>query len=306
MAADRDVAAHPRAAVAALLIAGFGWGTTGLFVRSLGAYGLSPYELLVVRLAVTGIAITPILLFSLRTNPRRLSFKVLAFFGFSMALYYFGAITAFHHLPMVIAALIIGSSPLVAWLIPILQSRRVPVGGERRQGIGVALAMTGLLILLAAKGPALKQGVSGDAGSEFLGYLGAIFAALVTVVNARILNRMGPKAPKPFEITIATVLVGLMMSPFFILNPRSILQIAVDHAWLTIGFGILATAIPGIAIAFASVRLPPQATATVSIQLQVWAGALAWIILGESLSPVQVVAATFVVLGTWICVRSSS
>jgi drug/metabolite transporter (DMT)-like permease len=295
--------APPATAIAALLLAGFGWGATGLFVRSLGQHGLSVYELLLTRLIVTGFVIAPIFLISLRLNPRKLSPRTLGFLGLSTALYYLGAITAFHSLPLVIAALIIGSSPLIAWLLPLAFERRGPRGREKKQGVGVALALVGLLVLLAAKGRAAQRDAGGEVWVQSLGYLGAVIAALVTVVNARFLRRLGPEAPMPFEITMATVVVGLVLAPMFISSPGHTLRIVSDHVWLAIGFGILSTAIPGLAIAYASVRLAPQATATVSIQLQVWAGVLAWIVLGEELTGLQMVAAVVVITGSWICAR---
>lgn len=294
---------HQGPAIAALLIAGLGWGTTGLFVRVLAQQGLSVYELLVVRLCVTGIVIAPILLVSLKLSPRKLSIRSLGFLGLSMALYYLGAIAAFHTLPMAVAALIIGSSPLIAWLLPLALGRRWPRGREKKQGIGVALAVVGLLLLLSVKSRVASNGPGGDRWPEVLGFLGAVTAACVTVVNARFLSRLDREAPKPFEITMATVLIGLVLAPFFVSNPTSAIQIVASHMWLAIGFGIFSTAIPGVAIAFASARLAPQATATVSIQLQVWAGLLAWVFLEEQLTVLQIVAAVFVLAGSWLCVR---
>tara|TARA_B110001469_G_C9422530_1_gene215353 strand:- start:288 stop:584 length:297 start_codon:yes stop_codon:yes gene_type:complete len=68
-----------------------------------------------------------------------------------------------------------------------------------------------------------------------------------------------------------------------------------------LGLGALATLIPGFAIAHAGSRLSTTATSTVSIQLQVWTIILGWIILNETLSGSQVMAALAVMLGTGIC-----
>lgn len=297
--------ADPRSRAAlALMVAGFGWGTTGLFVRTLGHLGLSAYDLLIVRLIVAGLVIVPILFFDLWKTGRRVAFRPTILLGVSMVFYYLGAITAFLNLQLIVAALIIGSSPLMAWLAPLILERRLPSAPELRKGSGVAFGISGLAILISTRA---AGSVIHESAIESLGYVGAFTAAIVTVANARFLKAQGTaQAPRPFEITASTVVVGLILSPLLISNAGRVLEISQMHPWLVFGFGILATAIPGVAIAYASVRLPPQATATVSIQLQVWSGVLAWIILNEAMTFWQILAAILIVVGSWICVAEKN
>lgn len=295
-----------RTAIAALLIAGFGWGTTGLFVRSIGGYGISVYELLLLRLLVTGIVITP---FIFPINLRKSTF----FLGLSMVFYYLGAITAFTHLQLVVAALIIGSSPLLAWVLPFVLERRLPRKTDVEKGIGVGIALLGLALLVFAgsetiERPPMAAHPSLSIKIPWLGLLGAIVASGITVGNARFLSR-DLRPPKPIEITFATVIVGLVLGTIGalvfpdLIRPHEQFEVFKSHPIQVIGFGVLATAVPGLAIAYAAVRLTPQATSTVSIQLQVWSGVLAWIILGESMSVTQIIAAGLVLIGSWVCVR---
>lgn len=298
---SKSIVRSDRLAIAALVTAGLGWGTTGLFVRTLGSYGLSVYELLLLRLTVTAAVLLPITIFSFAHERRKLHLKPTVMLGFSMVLYYLSAIAAFTHLQLVVAALIIGTSPLIAWLLPLLIERRRPTQGERSNVQGVMLALLGLILLLAGRSSAPIA--TFQTAVPWIGYLGGFAAAFVTVLNARYLNRLGTMAPKPLEIAVATALVGMIPCWFLMTDPSRIETIIQEHAWQVLGFGFIATAVPGLAIAYASVRLPPQATSTVSIQLQVWAGVLAWIILGEAMTGLQIVAAGLIVVGSWICVR---
>lgn len=293
-------------AIFALFLAGLGWGTTGLFVRALGSHGLSVYQLLIVRLIVTGVIITPLFLISISRNRRNIAWRPTFKVGLAMVFYYLGAITAFHNLQLVVAALIIGLSPLIAWSLPFLFERRTPTSSEWKKGLGVALAILGLLILVFERANGSPNTIAHET-LPWLGLVGAVIAALITVFNARILKTLGSDAPKPFEVTVATVLFGLVLSPLFLSDFvgdfQKIATIAGEHVWLCLGFGTFATAVPGIAITYASTRLEPQATATVSIQLQVWSGLLAWLILGESMSLQQIVAGSLIIGGSWAILR---
>ena len=284
-----------QSAIFALLTAGLAWGTTGIYVRVLGLRGFSSFELLGIRLLVVFLILLPIILIlHLRQSPqtstltflqRKIALKVSAF----MLLYYLGAIVAIQHLPLVMAVLLFGSSPLIAWSLTLTMERRLPIGAELTQSLGVLLGMTGLVGLAPADAIPL------------IGYLGGITAAMVTVINAQILRRAAEQAPSSLSISMITAALGTLLAPLLFIDSADLLA-RIQESWLALlGFGTLSTLIPGFAIAHAASRLPPTATSTVSIQLQVWTVILGWIILNETLSGVQVAAALAVMLGTGIC-----
>jgi len=291
-------------AIFALLTAGLAWGTTGIYVRVLGLRGFSSFELLGIRLLVVFMILLPIiLLLHLRQSPqistltfsqRKIALKVSAF----MLFYYLGAIVAIQHLPLVMAVLLFGSSPFIAWTLNLIIQRRLPIGTEQAQSLGVLLGMAGLVGLALSK----HTGSVGPTDAiPMLGYLGGITAAVVTVVNARILRRAGEQAPSSLSISMITAILGTLLVPLLFVDSVDLLN-RIQESWLALlGFGTLATLIPGFAIAYAASRLPTTATSTVSIQLQVWTVILGWIILNETLSGVQVTAALSVMLGTGIC-----
>ncbi|MDZ4082298.1 MAG: DMT family transporter [Bdellovibrionales bacterium] len=295
-------------ALISLLIAGLGWGTTGLFVRVLGTRGFSSFELLALRLivvfAVLSIVMLPRILTRLKNKDffeaRRSTFFTAIFVSGLMLFYYLGAIVAVQNLPLVFAVLVIGSSPLISWGVPLLFEFRRPKGEEWTQGLGVLFGILGLLGLALSKN---DSSVVPANSVPLLGYAGGFVAAIVTVVNARKLRSVrSDQLPSPQGISFLTATFGLLLSPLLFFESEQLFS-RVEASWvLILGFGILATLIPGFAIAYASSRLSPTTTSTVSIQLQVWTAVLGWIILDEKLSLIQSVSAASVVLGTTICV----
>lgn len=291
----------PVLAVFALFTTGLGWGTTGLFVRWLSEKGLSVYELLFLRLGIAGALLIPIFLFTLRPLRKTQALSLLLL-GLSTMGYYLGAITAFRFLPVVLAALIIGLSPALAW---ILDYRRLKSATSTHLGVG--LATVGLLLLTVnhflneATGFASETSGRTSLGTTLLGIFSAISAAAITVFNARWLKKEGPLAPSPLQINVATILIGTLLSSFFVLDFSEVYRVANENPGLSIGFGVLSTVLPGLSIAYAATRLASQATATVSVQLQVWTGVFGWLFLSEKLSVIQIVAAILTVAGSWIC-----
>lgn len=287
-------------ALISLLIAGLGWGTTGLFVRVLGGRGFSSFELLGLRLIVVFALLLPILLGKGLLKRDRPSTKTAFFVSFAMLFYYLGAIVAVQNLPLVLAVLVIGSSPLIAWCLPLLTELRLPRGQEWFQGLGVFFGILGLIGLAFSKN---EGSVIPGGAVPVIGYVGGLVAAIVTVINAHKLRSVkSEQLPTPESISLLTAIFGVLLSPILFFESDQLFSRVVQDWILILGFGVFATLIPGFAIAYASSRLNPTTTSTVSIQLQVWTAILGWAILGEKLSPIQMVSAASVVLGTAICV----
>lgn len=307
----------------ALLIAGISWGTTAIFVRVLALKGFTSFELLEFRLVVVGAILLPGYLAWLAT--RKTNYRATLYshgfrnpktylVGASMVLYYLGAIVAVQNLPLVLAVLLIGSSPLMAWLWPLVREKRLPKPEERLQGFGVGLGILGLLGFALAKADGMNSVLEANPrASPVLGYLSGLLSAAVTVLNSRILKSQGETATSktfssPVAISIVTSAIGLTLFPFFFMKSgsmtadgRDVMSLAQHHYELLIGFGVIATLIPGLAQAYASTKLSPVLSSTVTIQLQLWTAVFGWLILDERLSAVQFVAAAFVFLGTLTC-----
>lgn len=302
--------------VLALLLAGLSWGTTAIFVRVLSAKGFTSFELLVLRLAVVAVVavlLVPTYIIWLARNRgaasglQHFKSKTTYFIGISMVFYYLGAILAVQNLPLVLAVLLIGSSPLLAWIWPLLKQRRGPKTHELLPGLGVLIGVLGLVGFAIAKSKSLNPSFSLENTSPTLGYLSGFLSAMVTVWNSRILKAKGSDAPSPIAISIVTSSVGLLLAPLLFLSSGShdLMSLIQTHLSLIIGFGVFATLIPGIAQAYASTHLAPVLSSTVSIQLQWWTAVFGWWFLNESLTRFQFLAAGLVLLGTLLCLFGS-
>lgn len=298
----------------ALLLAGLSWGTTAIFVRILSEKGFTSLELLVLRLAVVGVLLVPTYVVWLARNRdsasglQHFKSKTTYFVGISMVFYYLGAILAVQNLPLVLAVLLIGSSPLLAWIWPLLKEGRGPQKHELLPGLGVLLGVLGLVGFAIAKSKSVSLSWSSENTSPTLGYLSGLLSAIVTVWNSRILKANGSRAPSPIAISILTSSLGLLLAPllFLLSGHHDLMGLIQTHLPLIIGFGVFATLIPGVAQAYASTHLAPVLSSTVSIQLQLWTAVFGWWILNETLTRFQLLAAGFVVAGTLLCLLGSN
>lgn len=308
--------------ICALFLAGIGWGTTGIFVRVLSERGFGSFELLIFRLLVAGALLLPgylVWLMSQRVNSVELMHqhgfykRTTLVVALSMVLYYLGAIVAVRNLPLILAVLLIGSSPILAWTWPLLREGRGPRTHESRQGIGVLIAILGLLGFVFSKSPQTEVvHLFTLEAVPALGFAGGILSAAVTVMNSRILKTAGNTGPSPIAISILTATIGLALAPFVLVydtgagvdyaeTVASVTKKVRSHFELIVGFGILATLIPGLAQAYASKRLPPVVSSTVTIQLQLWTAVFGWLILNEKPNGLQFFSAVLVVVGTFVC-----
>jgi drug/metabolite transporter (DMT)-like permease len=294
----------------ALVVAGIGWGTTGIFVRVLSEKGFTSVQLLSLRLLIVGIFLIPSYLIwrlsldkTTQSKSKRYSQKTALLVGLSMVLYYFGAIVAVQNLPLVLAVLLIGSSPLWAWLWPLVKEKRGPKVEEIGPGIGVTLAIFGLVGFAFSEAGNPTSIHELEKTSPALGYLSGLLSAVVTVWNSRILKAEGDCAPPPVIVSVVSAAVGFVFFPlvFFFSESHQLLDLVLANIQTLTAFGVFATLIPGMAQAYASTYLAPVLSSTVTIQLQLWTAVFGWLFLNQALSHFQMLSAGFVVTGTAIC-----
>lgn len=73
-----------------------------------------------------------------------------------------------------------------------------------------------------------------------------------------------------------------------------------------LGLAVLCTAIPSFAFAFAPKRLPPVVTATISLLIPLFAGAFAYVILGEKVPSTAIPGTVLVLVGIVVILRQNS
>lgn len=281
----------------ALLLAGLTsltWGLTGIFVRLLPT--LSPLTITAGRLIIALVALLPLVLL---IRNIRVCFKVTIrkpvayILALLLAGYYLLATAAFQLAPVAEVALLLSTPPIFVLL---LRKLRKDVVTLKETG-GAILAVSGIALIMLP-----KMSLNGEMStSQLTGDILAVSAAVLTAVYAyiyRCISERG-KAPETAGVTILTFVVGGMILLFVL----SILQIPVGLEMLTtngwillLGLGVISTAIPSLAFAMVSTRLPATITSTISLFIPVFAGIFAFLILDEGLS-LLFIAGSILVLG---------
>ena len=136
-----------------IILAGCFWGSMGLFVRRLGAYGFSSIQIVAIRVTLAALVFCLVLLIKDRSG-FRISLRDLPLFfglGFGSILFftvcYFTAITM---MPLSAAAILLYTSPIWIMLMSVLFFR------EKLTGIKI------VALILAFAGCVLVSGLSGE------------------------------------------------------------------------------------------------------------------------------------------------
>lgn len=250
-----------------------------------------------------------------------------------MIVYYITAILAFRNLPMASAVVVIGSSPVIAATYELikgsLQRRKLsfsqirePAANSRSKSktrsnsgarneslsvlIGPVIAVGGLLFYFQL--PGLSSEAAGVQWSTWnsVGLVCAFTCSAMAVINARYMRGLkSERRPSASEVSAWTAVVGVPISllALFLGHEHQMFDFTRAESNLTsilfavAAVGVVATLIPGWAITFASRSLPPVATSTSSVQLQVWTILIGYAVLGESLSGGQLIAIGMVLVG---------
>ncbi|MFE3456051.1 EamA family transporter [Nocardiopsis aegyptia] len=287
---------HRASGLAFALAAALFFGGAGVAARPLLDAGMDPLQVTWLRLAGAALLLSPMALLHWRVLVRR-PLLVVAYGVFPMAgvqALYFAAVD---RIPVGIALLIefLGPVLLLVWFRLVRRSRVAPAAA-----VGVVLAVVGLGLLLE-----VWAGMSLDPVGVGL----ALGAAAAQVGFFLLSDATGEDADPLAVIAIGSVVAAALLA-------------VLARPW-TIPWGTLSeplplggTQVPGWAIAlwlalvctamayFAGVsavrRLSPQVAGGVAYLEVVTAIVLAWVLLGEALSTVQVVGAVVIVAGAFI------
>lgn len=293
-----------RSEQSALLAAGLTallWGLAGIFVRLLPP--VSPFTVTAGRLLVALVVAVPVFWVLRDGWPRlrgALGRRAAYVFALLLASYYLLATAAFQLAPVVEVALLISTPPLF-----VLGYRRVHGDAPTRaETAGALLALAGIALIML---PKLTAGEHG-AADRLLGNLLAISAAALTAAYAYLysLSARRGNPPDTIGVSLLTFVAGTGVLVLLVgVTPQPSGLDALDgHAlWMFLGLGVLSTAIPTLAFAVASKRLPPLATSTILLFIPVFAGLFAYLILGERLSPTVIPGGALVLGGVGLVLR---
>ncbi|WP_394827617.1 EamA family transporter [Pendulispora albinea] len=294
---DSKSSARPSLGVFLVFLSTVCFGTAGPAVKALLLVGLSPLE--VVLLRVTGAAILLTLIAfardpkSLRVTPRDLPFLLayglLAFFGVQ-ALYF----VALSRLAVGVALLLeYLAIVLVAFWARFVEKRRL----ARTTWLGIGFAVAGLgLIEQVWKGLTL----------DGLGALAGLGAA-VCLAAYFLLGERGTRGRDPFGLSAMGALVGAVasnvISPMWRLpldsltNSTQLGPVSVP-AWAALAYVVVIGTVAAYVTGLLALRhLPSPVAGVLSTFEVVVASATAWLLLGETLSAIELAGAATLFVG---------
>jgi len=293
-----------RSAVLAAGLTAVMWGVTGIFVRFLPP--VSPIGITAGRLVGALIVALPIFAIS---NDKRSGLKktLRSPAGYVLASlltgYYLLATTAFQLAPVAEVALLLSTPPLFVLALRRIRGD-VPAALEL---LGAGLAVAGIALIL---GPRLTLPERfGD--HRLLGDVLAICAALLTALYVYLYRHVANNrnAPEPTSVTFVTFALGsvaLIAIGCVVPTTLSLAAFSGTNLLIFVGLAILCTAIPSFAFAFASERLPSVVTATISLLIPLFAGAFAFVIIGEKVPPTAIPGSVLVVAGIVMILRQKN
>ena len=170
--------------------------------------------------------------------------------------------------------------------------------------LGAGLPVAGIVLILAPRLALTERAVN----ARLIGDTLAVCAVLLTACDANLYRRMAKNdaAPEPSSVTFMTFVSGsTILLALMSLIPAPIPADAFrgSSLLLLVALSILCTAIPSFVFAFASKRLPPVVTATISLLLPLFAGAFAYLTLGEKVPLTAIPGSAFVLAGIVMILR---
>lgn len=293
------LAHHGSGAVTGLLIAvasALAFSSSGPFVKPLLEGGWSLGAVLLVRMGVASLLLSPALIRAVRRQPgflRRHGTTIVAFGLTAVAgcqVFYFAAM---QRMPVAVALLIQYIAPVLLVVAVWARTRRAP---SRLVMIGSVVAMAGLVLVVDISG----------ARFDLLGTLFALCAAVCSaayfVIAARAGDQLPPLALAAGGLVTGTVIMGVLVAvgvlpfaapaitvPLLGMEVPGILPLLwVGAVATTVGYALGVIAVPLIGSRVASF---------VGLSEVLFALGFAWLLLGETPAPVQFVGGAVLLVG---------
>jgi drug/metabolite transporter (DMT)-like permease len=290
---------HGSGAVTGLLIAvssALAFSSSGPFVKPLLDGGWSLGTVLLVRMGVAALLLSPALVLAIRRQPgflRRHGLLILAFGLTAVAgcqLFYFAAM---QRMPVAVALLIQYIAPVLLVLAVWVRTRRAP---SKAVLIGSVVAMAGLVLVVDISG----------ARFDLLGTVFALCAAVCAAAYFVIAGRAGDDLP-PLALAAGGLLTGTLVMALLVgsgILPFAAPSITVSLAGLEVPgilpllwVGAVATTL-GYALGVIAVPLIGSRLASfVGLSEVLFALGFAWLLLGEAPAPIQFVGGALVLVG---------
>jgi drug/metabolite transporter (DMT)-like permease len=207
---------------------------------------------------------------------------------------FFAGDLAFWHWSIMLTT--IANATLLANLAPIFVTLAVWVLYRRRPGAlfltGLAAAMGGTVVLLGGNLQVAGGGLAGD----LLGVVTAMFYAGYQLTVTRLRSRASTASVMAWT---GLVTAGVLL-PVMLVSGEQLLP-ATTTGWLKLfGLALISQVAGQSLIAYAMAHLPPTFSSVGLLLQPVTAAALAWVLLGEALSPAAIAGGAAVLIGILI------
>ncbi|GIE90094.1 EamA family transporter [Actinoplanes regularis] len=273
------------------------FSTSGAFVKPLLEAGWSPAAAVTARAFSAGLLLLPVVLLSLRGRWHavwRGRWRLLAMGLLAVAITQLAYFAAIRRVPVATALLIEFLAPLLLVLWVWVTSRRLPRPAVL---LGSVLAIGGLILVI---GPGALQAV--DPVGLALAFVAAIGCAVYFAVAGRPTDGLPPVALAGIGLLIGGVVLGLtgvtgLVPMKAVLGDVTLFGSSVPW-WVPLTVvSVFGTAIAYATGIFGSNRLGSRLGSFVGLLEVVFASILAWLVVGEQLTPLQMLGGVLILAG---------
>ncbi|HEY0868702.1 MAG TPA: DMT family transporter [Fimbriimonas sp.] len=285
-----------REGIALGLLVMAGWSFPGVFVRLMP--DLVWHEATAVRLAIAMAATLPAALLHRRELRRAFDHPRVPGLALAMVAYYATATAAFYNAPLGEVAVLIASAPAWAALWHYLHGHR----DRLNELYGAMVAIAGVAVVsipsFGSRSPA--------PGYHPLGVFLAIASAVCAAVYAIGVGRLFADRRHPGSLPLAwlTFFLGTILLGFW--TPAHTVRLLAEYWPQALALGVLSTAMPTVAFAAASERLPRGLTTIFNPAVAVTANLAAILAIGEYPSWWAVPGGLLVLAGVVMTLRTKN
>jgi drug/metabolite transporter (DMT)-like permease len=277
-----------------------GFAFKSVLIKAAFRYGVDATTLLALRMLYSLPIFVVMGWYAARRQPRRPRGRDVAELALLGCLgYYLASYLDFLGLKYISAAL----ERMILFIYPTLVVLMTAAWKRERISAHILLAL-----LLSYAGIAVAVGHDVRFGNAADVLRGGVLVFACAVSFAAYLMRVGPQLARfgsTFVSAWATTVAALLaICQFVLLRPLAALAQPWQVQWLSVAMAVFATAVPVWLVAEAIRRLGAGPTAIIGSLGPVLTLLLAWSLLGESLSALQLLGAALVVAGVWLVGRA--
>jgi drug/metabolite transporter (DMT)-like permease len=286
-AADTHVATL---ATLGVILAAFCWGLAAIFAKGAFDRGITPEQMAEARVVVAAVPLFVCLVAFRRPllRPPRAAAPMIVLFGVSVVVVNWSYYVAINRLDVGVAVSLQYTAPVLILVIAALVGSRSP---GRLAWIAGAITLAGAVLVSGA-----YAGFGNLDGSGLIAAAGAALFFAAYLLTAEAAGRRGahPATVLFIGFAVATLVWSVVQPwpdwPFDRLaDPQITLRV--------LAVGIVGTLLPFL-LAVAAVRVISAPVAGIAATFEpVFAAALAWLLLGQALSPLQLLGGACVVVG---------